>query len=81
MPVWHIAEAILPLTDTDTQYHSGHQNNRGITFLTADNKNGILASINNDGVRSRIIHTKLEIKIVSHDALLPKDISHYPTGQ
>ena len=53
----------------------------GITFLTTDNKNRVLAGINNDGVRSRIMHTKLEIKILVHGSLLPKDISHHPTGQ
>lgn len=49
------------------------KNNGGITFLTTDNKNGVLAGIDKDGVCGRRIHTKLKIKIIVHGVLLPKD--------
>ena len=59
----------------------GIKDNGGITFLTADNKNRVLVGIYNDGVCGRLIHTKLEIKIVVHDDLLFTDIWHHPRGQ
>ena len=55
--------------------------NRGITFLATDNKNCVLAVIDNDGVCGRRIHTKLKIKIIVHVTLLPTDILHHPRGQ
>lgn len=57
------------------------KDNGRITFLTTDNKNGILTNIDNDGVGSRIIHTEQEIKIVVHCGLLPTDTLHHPAGQ
>ena len=57
------------------------QNSGGITFLTTDNKNRVLAVIDNDGVCGRRIHTKLIIKIIVHVTLLPTDILHHPRGQ
>jgi len=35
-----------------------------------DNKNGVLAGIDNGGVCGRFIHTKLKIKIIVHGDLL-----------
>ena len=40
------------------------KDNRGITFLTADNKNRTLASADNDGIGGRFVYTKLKSKIV-----------------
>lgn len=57
------------------------EDNAGVAFLTTDNKNGIFANIDKNGVGTRLIHTEQEIKIVVHDGFLPKDILHYPRGQ
>ena len=53
----------------------------GIEFLAEDDKNRILTSVDNDGIGCRFVHTKLEIKNVIHDGLLPTDILHHPAGQ
>ena len=50
-------------------------------MLATDNENGVLSGIDDNRVRSRIIHTEPEIKIVVHDSLLPTDIWHHPTGR
>lgn len=81
MQAGHTAEVFSLPASKDTQHHSGHQNNGGITFLTTDNKNRVLAVIDNDGVCGRRIHTKLKIKIIVHVTLLPTDILHHPRGQ
>ena len=57
------------------------EDNRGITFFTTDNKNGIFASVHNDGIGCRFVHTKLKSKIVIHAGLLPTDTLHHPAGQ
>ena len=50
------------------------KDDRGITFLVTDNKNGVLSDIDDNGVCGGLIHTELEIKIVVHDSILSTDI-------
>ena len=79
MPVWHIAEVTSLPAGIDIQYQSDHQ--REITFLTTDNKNCVLAGIDDNGVCGWFVHTKLEIKIVVHGSHPPTDILHHPAGR
>lgn len=81
MQARHTAEVFSLPASKDTQHHSVIKNNGGITFLTTDNKNRVLAGIDNDGDCGRRIHTKLKIKIIVHVTLLPTDILHHPRGQ
>ena len=55
--------------------------NRGITFLATDNKNCVLAGLDDNRVCGGFVHTELKIKIVVHDSPPPTDISHHPAGQ
>ncbi len=53
----------------------------GIAFLAGDSKNTVLTSVDNDGIGCRFIHTKLEIKNVTHDGHLPTNILHHQASQ
>jgi hypothetical protein len=57
------------------------EDNGGIAFLTTDNKNGVFAGVDNDGICGRFVHTEKEIEIVIHGGLLPTDILHHPRGR
>lgn len=68
-------------TGIDTQYHALPQRLRKITFLTTNNKNGVLVGVDNDGICGRFVHIEQEIKIVVHGSLIPTDTLHRPAGQ
>lgn len=52
-----------------------------LTFLATDNKNCVLACIDDNGVCGGFVHTELEIKIVVHGGIPPTNILHHPAGQ
>lgn len=60
------------LASTNKRYHLVIADAGGIILLTTDNKNGVFAGVDNDGVCSRFVHTKLKINIIVQGWLLPQ---------